>query len=102
LQKRSNKGGDLSEIWYIDPANNAVVKSKTDFIAGYVLTVDGGEKVPFESMRLSTLSALTRRISIAVSAPCRPQRFPSTRIPLPLNGSATFRELRDAGWYPLQ
>lgn len=44
----NSKNGAPSEIWPLDPTRVAVVKSKTEFISGYVFTPETGEKVPFE------------------------------------------------------
>lgn len=37
-----------SEIWQLDPTRVAVVKSKTEYVSGYILTTETGTQVPFE------------------------------------------------------
>ncbi len=40
--------GKVAEIWQLDPTRVQVVKSRKDFIAGYVFTNEIGEKVPLD------------------------------------------------------
>ncbi|HWY79521.1 MAG TPA: phage portal protein [Candidatus Sulfotelmatobacter sp.] len=40
--------GKVSEIWQLDPSRIEIVKSRKDFISGYVFTNEIGEKVPLE------------------------------------------------------
>lgn len=42
-----NKGNKITEIWPLDPSRTQVVKSRTDFIDGYVFVSGTGEKIPF-------------------------------------------------------
>ncbi|HZE87058.1 MAG TPA: phage portal protein [Methylomirabilota bacterium] len=42
-----NAGGKITELWPLDPSRTQVVKSKDNFIAGYVFLNEVGIKVPF-------------------------------------------------------
>ncbi len=41
-------GGKVSEIWQLDPTRVQVIKSRKDFISGYIFTNEIGENVPLE------------------------------------------------------
>src|SRR5919199_3077777 len=42
-----NKGGNLTEIWPLDPTRTWVVKDSEDYIGGYVFQNEKGDKIPF-------------------------------------------------------